>query len=391
MKIIIMIGDGMADVPVDALGNLTPLQVATTPNMDFLAREGRTGRARTVPHDMSPGSDVANLSIMGYDPRKYYSGRAPFEAAAMGIELARGEIAFRCNFVTVSDGIMIDYSAGHISNNEGKELINALKPLVPAQRLYAGVSYRNIVVLNAGAGAICIPPHDITNRPIKDYLPKGSDSDILRELMEASKPILDTHPVNQKRTAEKKRPANLIWLWGQGPAPSMPTFKEKYNLEGAVVSAVDLLKGIGVYAGLDVIKVPEATGTIDTNYAGKVHAAFEALRHVDVVFLHVEAPDEAAHEGDVEFKIKAIELFDKLIVGPIICGFREMGNNWRICVLPDHPTPISIRTHTKDPVPFAIMGTGIEPDNIKTFDEEAVKLGSYGLIDATHLMDILPN
>ncbi len=230
MKIITMIGEGMADEPIDALGNLTPLQAAMTPNMDFLAGEGRTGRARTVPNDMSPGSDIANLSIMGYDPRKYYSGRAPFEAAAMGIGLARGEIAFRCNFVTVSDGIMIDYSAGHISNSEGKELIRALKPLVPARRLYAGVSYRNIIVLNAGAGAICIPPHDITNKPIKDYLPKGSDSDILRKLMETSKPILETHPVNLKRTAEKKHPANMIWLWGGGTKPSMPSFKEKYGL-----------------------------------------------------------------------------------------------------------------------------------------------------------------
>jgi 2,3-bisphosphoglycerate-independent phosphoglycerate mutase len=390
MKFIILIGDGMADEPLDSLGNRTPLQVARTPNLDFLAMNGKNGLTLTVPKGMPPGSDVANLSIMGYDPRKYYSGRAPLEAAAMGIKLGKDEIAFRCNFVTVNEGIMVDYSAGHISSSEGRELINALKPLIPKQRLYAGVSYRNILVLNVGAKAICTPPHDITDRPIKDYLPKGQDSEILRELIEASKSILTRHPVNLERISENKRPANMIWLWGQGPIPSMPTFKEKFDLYGAVISAVDLLKGIGVYAGLDVIDVPGATGNIDTNYAGKVQAAFEALKQVDVVMLHVEAPDEASHGGNADLKIRAIELFDHLIVGPVISGLsHDVIGKWRICVLPDHPTPISIRTHTGNPVPFVIMGHGIKPDGVNVFDEKAAEFGSYGIVDGSHLMDIL--
>jgi 2,3-bisphosphoglycerate-independent phosphoglycerate mutase len=326
---------------------------------------------------------------MGYEPFKYYTGRGALEAAAMGVHLKEDEIAFRCNFVTVLDGIMKDYSAGHITSEEGRELVSALQPLMPSGRLYPGVSYRNLVVLKAGAGAVCMPPHDIQDRPIEDFLPRGKDAELLIELMEASRPVLIFHPVNLKRIAEGKRPANMIWLWGQGPSPSMPTFQKKYGLQGAMISAVDLLRGIGVYAGLEVIKLPGVTGTIDTNYERKVHSALKALEHMDFVYLHVEAPDEAAHEGDVDLKIKAIELFDQRIVGPMIEGLRSRGDDWRLLLMPDHATPIAIRTHTSEPVPFAIMGKGIEPDEVESFDEESAKNGGYGMVEATRLIEML--
>jgi 2,3-bisphosphoglycerate-independent phosphoglycerate mutase len=389
MKFIVILGDGMADRPIESLRGKTPLQAAHTPNMDLVALEGRNGLAITVPVGMPPGSDVANLSVMGYDPHKYYTGRAPLEAAAMGVKLEEDDIAFRCNFVTVEKGIMEDYSAGHITNDEGKELIRDLKPLMPAQRLYAGVSYRNLLVLRAGADAVCTPPHDITDRPIEDYLPRGKDSELLIGLMEAAKPVLAAHPVNLKRIAEGLRPANMIWLWGQGPAPDMPTFQERFGLSGAMISAVDLLKGIGVYAGLEVIDVPGATGTIDTNYAGKVEAALKALERVDFVYLHVEAPDEAAHEGDLELKVKALEIFDREVVGPIIEGLKARGDDWRVLLLPDHATPIEIKTHSHDPVPFAIMGKGIKPDSVRSFDEEAAKRGEYEAVEAMELVEMM--
>jgi 2,3-bisphosphoglycerate-independent phosphoglycerate mutase len=389
MKYVVLLGDGMADHPLDSLDGKTPLQAAYKPNMDQVAKEGRSGLVKTVPDGMPPGSDVANLSVIGYDPRRYYSGRAPLEAAAMGVDLAGDDIAFRCNFVTVIDGIMVDYSAGHITSEEGKDLIKSLQPLVPGGRLFSGVSYRNLLVLKAGAKVVCTPPHDITDRPISDYLPKGQDSALLREIMEASVPVLANHPVNLKRIAQGKKPANMIWLWGQGGAPSMPTFQERFGLKGAMISAVDLLKGIGFYAGLEVIDVPGATGNIDTNYQGKVEAALEALERLDFVYLHIEAPDEAGHEGDAKLKVKAIELFDREVVGPIIQGLKELGQDWRICILPDHATPISLRTHTNEPVPFATMGEGFEPDGVQAFDEEAAMRGGYGEVDDMELMELL--
>jgi len=389
MKFLIILGDGMADLPLAALQGRTPLQAAKIPNMDMVAKQGRNGLAKTIPEGCPPGSDVANLSVMGYEPQKYYTGRAPLEAAAMGVLLAGDDIAFRCNFVTVEDGIMKDYSAGHISSQEGRELISALKPLMPAQRLYAGVSYRNLLVLKAGARAVCTPPHDITDRPIHDYLPCGLDAKLLIELMDKATPILASHPVNLKRAVEGKRPASMIWLWGQGTGPVMPTFQEKYGLSGAMISAVDLLKGIGTYAGLQVIDVPGATGTIDTNYEGKVQAALRALKRLDFVYLHIEAPDEAAHEGDLEQKIQAIEIFDQKVVGPMIQGLRRSGDDWRVLLMPDHATPISIKTHRRDPVPFAIMGKGIDPDDVERFDEEEAKRGGYGLVEGHMLMQKL--
>ncbi len=379
----------MADLPLAALQGQTPLQAARTPNMDMVARLGRSGLARTVPDGLPQGSDVANLSVLGYEPQKYYTGRAPLEAAAMGVRLAGGDIAFRCNLVTVADGKMLDYSAGHISSQEGRELIEALRPLMPDRRLYPGVSYRNLLVLKSGGRAVCTPPHDISDQPIANHLPRGERAELLIKLMEASKPVLESHPVNRKRVADGQRPANMIWLWGQGKAPAMPTFLELHGLSGAVISAVDLLKGIGVYAEMEVISVAGATGTIETNYEGKVQAALHALARLDFVYLHIEAPDEAAHEGDLEQKIRAIELLDSKVVGPVIDGLRGSGDDWRVMLLPDHATPISIRTHSRDPVPFAIMGKGILPDNAQRFNEVEAKRGGYGTVEATELVGMM--
>jgi 2,3-bisphosphoglycerate-independent phosphoglycerate mutase len=260
---------------------------------------------------------------------------------------------------------------------------------MPEQRLYAGVSYRHLLVLKAGAGAVCTPPHDISDRPIEGHLPCGQDADLLIELMQAAKPVLAKHPVNLKRIAEGKKPANMIWLWGQGPRPAMPTFLELYGLRGAMISAVDLLRGIGKYAGLEVIEVPGATGNIDTNYEGKVEAALLALKTLDFVYLHVEAPDEAGHEGKMNEKIKAIELFDQRVVGPVIEGLRRQGEDWRVLLMPDHATPIAIKTHSRDPVPFAMMGKGIEADESSGFSEEEAKKGGFGLVEATKLVGMM--
>ena len=389
MKLVVILGDGMADLPLAQLQGKTPLQAAKKPNMDRLARLGRSGLAQTVPEGFPPGSDVANLSVMGYSPSRHYSGRAPLEAAAMGVVLAEGDIAFRCNFVTIVGGVMQDYSAGHITTEEGRELIEALQPLMPERRLYPGVSYRNLLVLQAGAKAICTPPHDISDQPTEEHLPRGPESELLFGLMEAAQSVLASHPVNKKRIAAGKRPANAIWLWGQGPAPAMPSFVEKYGLKGAMISAVDLLKGIGKYAGLQVIDVAGATGNIDTNYEGKVEAALEALKSCDFVYLHIEAPDEAGHEGNAELKVKAIELFDERVVGPLVEELEKSGEDWRVLLLPDHATPISIKTHSRDPVPFTIAGTGISPDGVERFDEDAAKRGGYGLVEATKLVGMI--
>ncbi|MDD2836219.1 MAG: cofactor-independent phosphoglycerate mutase [Methanothrix sp.] len=389
MKLVVLLGDGMADLPLVQLQGKTPLQAAKKPNMDRLALRGRSGLAQTVPEGFPPGSDVANLSVMGYSPSLYYSGRAPLEAAAMGVMLGKADIAFRCNFVTIVDGVMQDYSAGHITTKEGRELIEALQPLMPERRLYPGVSYRNLLVLQAGAKAICTPPHDISDQPVAGHLPSGPDAELLIQLMQAAQSVLAGHPVNMRRITAGKRPANAIWLWGQGPAPTMPSFTEKYGLKGAMISAVDLLKGIGRYAGLEVIDVAGATGNIDTNYEGKVQAALQALKRLDFVYLHVEAPDEMGHEGNTELKVKAIELFDERVVGPVVEGLEKSGEDWRVLLLPDHATPISIKTHSRDPVPFTIAGTGVQPDGVESFDEAASQQGGYGLVEATKLVGMI--
>ncbi len=393
MKLVILLGDGMADHPIEALDGKTPLEAADTPNMDRIARLGRGGLARNVPAGMPPGSDVANLSVMGYDPKRYYSGRAPLEAAAMGVPLGTEDVAFRCNLVNVDleKRIMVDYSAGHISSEEGRELIAALQEADPKTKLYPGVSYRNLLVQekNDGLAANCTPPHDISGQPIDEYLPKSDGSAPLREMMLESIPVLTSHPINLRRAKEGKRPANMIWLWGQGKAPSMPRFREIWGIEGAVISAVDLLKGMGVYAGLEVIDVPGATGVLDTNYEGKVAACLDALDRVDFVYLHVEAPDEMGHDGDLDKKIEAIRRFDARVVGPVLDGLEKSGHEWRVMVLPDHPTPISIRTHTAEPVPFAMMGSSIEADEMVAFSEREGARGGYGTVDGWRLMGMM--
>ncbi|RME65067.1 MAG: cofactor-independent phosphoglycerate mutase, partial [Nitrospirae bacterium] len=300
MKYVVIIGDGMADRPLKELGGKTPLEAAFTPNMDKLAREGLIGRVRTIPEGFPPGSDVANLSILGYDPKKYYSGRAPLEAASMGVPLEDDDVAFRCNLVTLkynkqgTRAIMEDYSAGHISSEEARQLIEAIQEALGNEkiRFYPGVSYRHLCVIKNGPEkAECVPPHDIIGREITEYLPHGEGEELLRDLMKRSVGVLKDHPVNKERISQGKNPANSIWLWGQGRKPSMPTYKEKYGLSGALVSAVDLTKGLGVYAGFEILQVPGVTGWIDTNYTGKAEASIKALERHDFVYIHVEAPD----------------------------------------------------------------------------------------------------
>jgi 2,3-bisphosphoglycerate-independent phosphoglycerate mutase len=378
MKYVVIIGDGMADRPVEDLGGKTPLQNASTPTMDRLTVGGTFGVVRTIPKDMPPGSDIANLSILGYSPLEFYSGRAPLEAASIGIKLKKYDVAYRCNLVTFkynknkTRAIMEDYSSGHITTEEARELIKDIDVNLGNEfmRFYPGVSYRHLMVWTNGNTEVeCVPPHDIIGKDIMDYLPVGKGEEILRNVMMDSVMVLERHPVNVNRVKEGKNPGNSIWLWGQGKKPNLPTFKEKYSLEGALVSAVDLTKGLGIYAGFKILTVPGITGYLDTNYRGKAEAALEALKTVDFVYVHVEAPDEAGHSGSHKDKIKAIEDFDSLVVGTIFEGMREF-SEYRILVLPDHATPVNIRTHTEEPVPFVIFDSRSEKDNRNvTFDE----------------------
>jgi 2,3-bisphosphoglycerate-independent phosphoglycerate mutase len=394
MKYVVLIGDGMADEPLEELGGKTVLQKANTPNMDHIARNGRAGLARTVPEGMHPGSDVANMSIIGYDPKKYYSGRAPLEAASMGIKIAGDDVAFRCNLITINDGLITDYSSGHITNAEAKELIEAVDAKLgnATFSFYPGISYRHLLVSKGALGAEtqCTPPHDVIDQDRRLHMPVGKDSEVVSELIEASMPILENHPVNEKRINEGKNPGNSIWLWGQGFAPAFPLFSELYGLKGAIISAVDLVNGIGIYAGLDVIQVPGATGYLDTNYKGKGEYAMKALDDHDFVFVHVEAPDEAGHMGNLKAKIQAIEDFDEKVVGTVLKAAMEYSEAVTIMVLPDHPTPVARRTHTSAPIPFAVYSTAAdEPDEAQAFDEESVKKGSFGTVYAADLVGIL--
>jgi 2,3-bisphosphoglycerate-independent phosphoglycerate mutase len=369
MKYLILLGDGMADRPHSKLNGKTCLMAAKTLNLDQLATSGQVGMVRTIPDGFPPGSDVANLTVMGYDPRKYYTGRSPLEAASIGVKLEPDDIAYRCNLVTLRiisgkspstalkrRAILEDFSAGHISTDEARLLIEEIDKKLGSDhiRFYPGVSYRHLMIWKGGKENIeCTPPHDIQDKDIMDYLPRGGGDEIINALMEESVAILQDHPVNRTRQESGKRIANSIWLWGQGKRPNMPTFKEKYGLAGAMISAVDLTKGIGIYAGFDVITVPGATGWIDTNYVGKAEHALWALKSKDIVYVHVEAPDEAGHAGDLKNKIKAIEDFDELLVGNIIHGMKQF-DEYRILTLPDHPTPLELRTHSNEPVPFII-------------------------------------
>ena len=361
MKYIVLLGDGMSDYPIERLGGKTPLEYAHTPNMDYIAETGLIGRVRTVPDGFPPGSDVSNLSIFGYDPAKYYTGRSPLEAASMGVELEPDDVAYRCNLVTLAEGmgglIMEDFSGGHISTEEAAELIAELAEKLGGDEFnfYPGVSYRHLMVWRNGKDrADTTPPHDISDRLIGPHLPKGEGSAELARLIRASREILEKSEVNIKRINRGENPANSIWLWGQGKAPKMPGYQGRYGLTGSVISAVDLMKGIGHYAGLDIVNVPGATGYIDTNYRGKAEHALRELESKEFVYLHVEAPDEASHSGSLDNKIRAIEDFDGKVVGPVLNGLKKSGHSFRIIVLPDHATPLCKKTHTSDPVPFAI-------------------------------------
>ncbi|WMW24193.1 cofactor-independent phosphoglycerate mutase [Methanolobus sediminis] len=391
MKYVVLIGDGMADEPLEELGGMTVLQKANTSNMDYLAAYGRAGLAQTVPEGMHPGSDVANMSIVGYDPKKYYTGRSPLEAASMGVELEKDDVAFRCNLITIKDDLIADYSSGHITNEEAKELIESIDAELGDEkvRFYPGISYRHLMVGKKGLGANteCVPPHDVIDENRHQHMPKGEDSELLCELTEKSMVILKDHPVNLKRIEEGKNPGNSIWLWGQGYAPAFTPFGELYGLKGAIISAVDLVMGIGIYAGLDVIEVPGATGYLDTNYLGKAEYAIDALKDHDFVFVHVEAPDEAGHMGNMNAKIQAIEDFDEKVVGTVLKAAREMDEEVTIMVLPDHPTPIALRTHTSNPIPVAIYCTSEKvSDKADAFNEESVKKGALGIIYAADLV-----
>jgi 2,3-bisphosphoglycerate-independent phosphoglycerate mutase len=383
MKYLVLIGDGMADRPLEALGGKTPLMAARTPSMDALAQQGEVGLARTIPKGLPKGSEIANLSIFGYDPKRYYTGRGPLEAASIGVQLDPEDCSFRLNLVTlgVIGGavIMEDYSAGHISTEEGKEIIQDLEKELGDSifHFYPGVSYRHLLVWRGKGEKIeTTPPHDITEQEIGAYLPKGEGAQDLIKLMTDTQILLNAHPINHKRLQEGMREANATWPWGQGKPPQMPSFAERFGLTGGVISAVDLIKGIGIYAGLEVIAVPGATGYLDTNYQGKAEYALQALDKSDFVYLHVEAPDEASHNGDLEAKIVAIEAFDEKVVGTIVTGMKNRGD-YRIMVLPDHPTPIELRTHTDDPVPYVIYdSTEKRSSGAGGFDEgEASKSG----------------
>lgn len=388
MKYIVIIGDGMGDLPLKELGNKTPLQVARKPNMDRIAELGKSGLLKTIPDGMGAGSDVANLSILGYDPKKYYTGRGPLEAASAGVKLRDGDVAFRCNIINEKDGQLMDYSAGHITTEEAKELIKELNRAIGDYgAFYPGVSYRHLFVINDGDKLKCSPPHDVMGGRIKDHLIKPLDNPLAKKLNEMilkSKEILSKHPVNIKRIKAGHLPGNMIWLWGQGKKPRMEPFEEKFGISGMIISAVDLLKGIGAYASMEVPDVRGATGYYDTDYRAKADTALKALKRLDYVYVHVEAIDEAGHAGNMEKKIETIEDFDEKLVGRIL----DKAKDTKIAILPDHITPIVTRTHSRDPVPFAIYTPGEKGDGL-AYDEESAKRGSLGYIEGPGFMKLL--
>lgn len=388
MKYIVILGDGMSDYRVAQLGNRTPLQCANKPTIDFLAAYGEIGMVKTVPEGISPGSDVANLSVMGYNPKKYYTGRSPLEAVSMGIELSDTDHAFRCNLVTLTidadyeSAIMLDYSSDEISTAEAAELMIDLNRHLSSEEIifYPGISYRHCMVWSNATGCReMTPPHDILEKSITPYLPTGDKSDMLLSMQKRSYEILLNHPVNLDRMARGLRPANSIWLWGEGVKLSIPKFTEKYGITGSVVSAVDLIKGIGLSAGLDSIDVKGATGNIHTNFRGKAEAALKELQNgKDFVYVHVEAPDECGHRFEIENKVKSIEYLDSQVVAPILEGLSEY-EDYSILVLPDHPTPLSLRTHTSEPVPYIIYRKSCKkPSGVAGYDEfQALRTGIY--------------
>ena len=394
----IILGDGMADWPSASLGNRTLLQVSHTPNMDKLAKMGRTGRLITVADGFHPGSEVANMSVMGYDLPKVYEGRGPLEAASIGVELKPGDMAMRCNIVCIEGEILKNHSAGHITTEEADVLVKYLQEHLGNERVtfYTGVQYRHLLVIKGGDKNFdCTPPHDVPLQPfrplmVKANAPEAQDTaDLLNDLIWKSQELLKNHPINLKRVAEGKDPANSIWPWSPGYRPQMEPLSTMYPSikKGSVISAVDLINGIGVYAGLRRIDVEGATGLYDTNYENKVSAALEALKDEDFVYLHIEASDEAGHEGNFDLKQLTIENLDKRVVGPIYEAVKDWDEPVAIAVLPDHPTPCELRTHTSEAVPFLIYYPGIEPDGVQTFDEESCKDGIYGVMKENEFMN----
>lgn len=398
MKHIIILGDGMADWAVPALGNNTLLQYAETPYMDLLARMGRTGMLKTVADGFHPGSEVANMSVMGYDLYKVYEGRGVLEAASIGVELEPGDMAMRCNIICVEGETLKNHSAGHITTDEADELIQFLNQHLATERIhfYTGVQYRHLLVIKGGDKRVsCVPPHDIPMQPFRQNMVKAdcpeaqSTAELLNTLILKSQELLATHPVNLKRVAEGKDPANSIWPWSPGYRPKMELLSQKYPLirSGAVITAVDLIRGIGHYAGLKCIDVEGATGLYTTNYEGKAQVAIAALKENDFVYLHVEASDEAGHEGNIDLKLKTIEYLDKRAIGPIYEAVKNWDEPVAIAVLPDHPTPCEHRTHTAEPVPFLIYYPGIESDEVQCYDEVACRQGGYGTLEKDQFMN----
>lgn len=362
-KYALILPDGAADEPVESLGGRTPLEAANTPNLDSISIEGRQGTVVTVPDGFSPGSDVATLSVVGYDPRKYHTGRAPIEAAARKIRVNPGDLIFRCNLVTIVDGRMADFSAGHIGQVEAERLVGELNARLGGERLqfHCGVSYRHLMVMRdaRGVAPATTPPHDIPGEPARRFLPTGRGSRLVRMIMKDAEAVLAQHEVNHVRRELGENPANAIWLWGSGKPPKLPWFREQYGVRGAAIAAVDIIRGIAVCVGWTLIDVPGATGFLDTDYDAKGRAAVEALDAYDLVVVHIEAPDEAGHLGDAAAKVTALERIDEAIIGPVLDRLRAHGR-WRILVAPDHPTPVSTRVHSSTPPPFCMAGTGVE-------------------------------
>lgn len=382
MKYLLILADGAADEPLEELGGKTPLEVAKKPNMDMIAKKGRCGMLKTVDESMTPGSDVANMSILGYDPEKYYTGRGVLEALSMGVPFGDDDMAYRCNLVTIENGKMKDFAAGHITSEEGAELFKSLQEKVLELKFYPGVSYRNVMMFPGGKGVESYPPHDIVDEVVDNYMPKGPDAETVMKAMVRAADVFENHPVNVARKAAGKNPATTIWPWSSGKKPAMPKFEEMFGKKGAMISAVDLLFGIAACCGMEIVKVEGATGYLDTNYMGKAKAAVETLKgDADFVYMHVEATDEAGHLGSAEEKIRAIERLDEA-VGYILENFDGC-----VMLMPDHPTPIAKKTHTHDAVPFVVMGKD-EADSVSAYTEKDVREnGAYGLMKA---VDLLP-
>lgn len=397
MKYIVVLGDGMADEPIDALGGKTVLEAAHKPHMDYMAAHGELGLVRTVLDGMKPGSDVANLSVMGYDTRKCYTGRSPLEAASIGVRLKDTDVTFRANLVTLSDEeryedkTMVDYSAGEISTEEARELIGAVEEALHTDALHfhAGVSYRHLLVWDGGSTNVNLtPPHDISDRKITEYLPKGEGAEQLLELMKKSERILKEHPVNQKRIAAGKRPATSIWIWGEGTKPKLDDFYGKFGKKGSVISAVDLIKGIAICAGMESIDVEGATGNYDTNFEGKAKAALDALMgDSDFVYIHLEAPDECGHQGDVEHKVQSVEWIDEKVIGYLRKELERMNIEYKMMVLPDHPTPIRLKTHVSNPVPYLIYNSAKPAETRRRYTEKEAEAAGRFIAEGHRLME----